>query len=330
MANSASLGLLAALTGALVCGCAPVIRPQVPATPPRGALEIDDEELSECLRRRGADRVVAPASPSPGPERSLDELPVELRRVVRAAGVESLLATLIHAAPEPASEDPLALELQLVMQLSSLEIQVASLLFETQCHGAQMDAVLRELDRRQRAKDVGLTVASILVGAVAATAGGIWELRTTNVEGPAALLIGGGVASAALGLAAFVPKQHAVVFPHPRNLLTPIVVGEDPERLYPAFVFAMLLAPDAEGTTIRDEILEDWRRLLASVPARRRELAEQLLYGEGGVYDEAMIDLREQMFDVLESHIHGIDQELELLYRFSARVVEVEPAATAD
>ena len=48
-----------------------------------------------------------------------------------------------------------------------------------------------------------------------------------------------------------------------------------------------------------------------------------MLFGDGGVYDRNLVDVRERMFDVLESHINAVDLELELLYRFSARLVEV-------
>jgi hypothetical protein len=78
------------------------------------------------------------------------------------------------------------------------------------------------------------------------------------------------------------------------------------------------------GPSIREDILEDWTWLIdEGVPDRQRVLAEAVLYGGGGVYDERLLDLREQMFDVLESHVNAIDQELDLLYRYSARLVEV-------
>jgi hypothetical protein len=304
----------------LALGCAPVST-TLPNTATPRAVRVDMEEMSECKRPREDQRFDAPLNRADESQADIAELPVELRRVATAAGLESLLATLVRGD----ASDPVATKLQLVLRLSSLEIQVASLVFEAQCTGARMDATLRELDRRRNARDVGLTVSSILVGALVGTAGGIWELRTGEYQGPLALAIGGGVASAALGLATFVPDQRAVLFTHERNLLTPIVSGEDPDGLYPSFVFRMLSMPNAEGgPSIREQILADWKRLLdEGLPDRQRVLAEAVLYGEGGVYDERLLDLREQMFDVLESHINAIDQELNLLYRYSARLAEV-------
>jgi hypothetical protein len=315
---------------ACACACAPVIRPTLPREALRGAVRVDPEETKECLRLGG--RYDLPLDgPVEDPELAgfLTEVPPEVRRVAQGAGVEPLLAALLRAAGSEEDGDPGAMKLELVMRLSSLEIQVASLLFEADCVGDQMEAALYELERRQRAREVGLTVSSILVGAVAATAGGIWELRSSGGNGPATLLIGGGVASAALGLSAFVPERRAVVFPHERNLLAPIVDGEDPEGLYPTFVFRMLTLPGLrDGTTMRDEILEDWRRILDNeVKPEHQALAEGVLYGAGGIYDERLVDVREQMFDVLESHVNAVDRELELLYRYSARLVEVNAPA---
>jgi hypothetical protein len=305
------LGLLAA--------CAPVIQPALPREAPRGALRMDAEELAECSQPRGLEPPDDPEPLDPALVQRLSELPADVRRVARAAGIDGLLAQWSYAT----SHDDRAadeLKLELVMRMSSLEIQVATLLFETQCFGAQMDATVLELRQRQRSREVGLAVSSILVGAVAATAGGIWDLRAEGPVGPASLVIGGGVASASLGIAAFVPQRRAVLFPHPRNLLTPIMRGEDPDGIYPRFVFRMLLAPAADGgASVRDEILEDWRRIVAQTfPLERRALAESVLYGRGGVYDADLLDAREQMFDALEAHVSMVNHDLDTLYRYTA------------
>jgi hypothetical protein len=326
MAKSASVGPTLLFLAAIACGCSPVRRHESSRPTPPRALVIDEDELSKCLSPRARNEVTpGPAPETPKPAPMLAELPPELRRVVAAARVEPLLAALLQPDPSDGS-DPVAIKMQLVMQVSSLEIAVSSLLFETACHGAQMDAMLRELDRRKQMRDVGLTVSSILVGMITSTAGGIWEAEAGDEgAGPAALLIGGGVASATLGLAVFIPDRRAVVFRHQPNLLAPIVHGEDPEHLYPSFVFRMLLSPNDAGTTIRDEILAEWEQLLdENVSARDRALAEALLHGDGGIYDQRLLEVRERMFDALESHIHAIDQELELLYRYSARAFDLD------
>jgi hypothetical protein len=303
--------------------CRPVMQPTLPSEPMRRAIHIDVEEQSKCLRvgssegvERRPDSAAAPMPPG---------VPVEIQHVARAAGVEAELGVLLGTMPDT-TRDRVEIKLHLITRLSTLEIQLASLLFEVQCLGAQMDATLRELDNRQRKREIGLTVSSILVGAVTSAVGGVWEIQTDTGEGPAVLVISGGVASATLGLVAFTAGRHAVVYPHELNLLTPIATGEDPDGIYPRFVFWMLTTPPSPGApSLRDHILLDWRRILdEGVAPRDRALAESLLYGPGGVYDVDLLDVREQMFDVLDSHIAGIDLQLELLYGFSARLVEAE------
>lgn len=307
------------LSFGLALGCAPVST-MVPRNASARAVHVDMEEMSECVRPPDDPRFdTLPVSDQPDrPDRPAIELPVELRRVVMAAGLELLIAALVRGD----AADPVATKLQLVLRLSSLEIEVSSLVFEAQCTGARMDAALRELDRHKTSRDVGLTVASVLVGAVAGTVGGIWELRTDESHGPLTLGIVGGAASATLALSTFAPQYRPVVFLHEHNLLTPILTGEDPFELYPKFVFRMLLMPSEGGPSIRDEILEDWQHLLdEGLPSSQRAIGEVVLYGDGGLYDERLLSLREQMFDVLESHINAIARELGLLYRYSARLV---------
>src|SRR5262245_51739727 len=128
----------------LALGCAPMSTSVPRKVTPR-AVRVDSEEISQCNRMPYDRRFDAPLDPViPGDVNAdLPDMPAELRRVVMAAGLEPLLVALTRGA----ATDLVAAKLQLVLQLSSLEIQVATLVFETQCTGAQMDAALRELDR---------------------------------------------------------------------------------------------------------------------------------------------------------------------------------------
>lgn len=309
---------LASAALALAAACGPVYRPGLPPEPPRGAVWIDASELGECERRFNRPAPWADeAAQDPALASILADVPKEVRRVVRAAGLERLLAEYMDTAALERPDAPLALRVQMITRLSALEIEVASLLFETQCVGNQMEAAMRELDAHQRRREVGLTVTSILLGASAAAIGGIWDLTGPESRGPATLGIVGGISSAGLGIAAFSRERRAVVFPHQHNILAPIVDGADPTGLYPAFVFRLLMSPPPDGgSTPREEILEDWQKILRDVPAAHRPLAESVLYGGGGLYDAGLVSVRERMYDVLESHLNAVDSDLELLYRF--------------
>jgi hypothetical protein len=125
----------------------------------------------------------------------------------------------------------------------SVILGFGSLLFEADCTGDQMEAALLELDRRAGKQELALTIASIAVGALVGVAAGVWDLSGTESRGPAALGITGGAGTAVLGIAALTPKRGRVVFAHDRNLFLPILDGEDPERLYPPFVFSLMSSP---------------------------------------------------------------------------------------
>jgi hypothetical protein len=315
----------------LASGCA-LFSPVVPARLPRSTVAIDAGETADCqrpsARRSGvADLAVEGPLVDGALAQELTDVPEEVRRTARAAGLEPLLARLIHArkvAPDDRSVELVAMRLQVVMRISTLEIELDSLLFEAECTGNQMETVLNELDRRQRKQELTLTIASIAVAALAGLGAGLWDLRGDSVRGPAALGIAGGMATAVLGGAAFVPARGRVVFPHPRNLFGPILTGADPEQLYPAFVFRMLATANGPGdSTPRHELLRDWQGIIDdSIPEPRRELARQVLYGAGGVYDGDLVDVRERMYDALESQLNAFDRDLELLYRFFGRVLE--------
>jgi hypothetical protein len=328
---------ICALVVVVACmpGCAPIVSTSVPSEPPRGAVVVDPEETRHCLRvavgsRRGDRDWPAVAVEDPVLAAHLDEVPPTVRRSARAAGLEPLLAQLLRARDEPADDDRdtalVSMRLQAMMRLSSLEIELSASLFEADCVGDQMEAVLRELDRRGRRQEIGLAVASVLVGAAAGIGAGIWDLQG-GTTGPVAFGITGGAVSAGLGVVAFVPPRGRVVFAHERNLLAPIAAGEDPRHLYPSFAFEMLTtAREPGGLTPRDEIVAAWRKLVAAlVREDRRAQAEAVLFGRGGTYDGDLVHLREQMFDVLESHLNAIERDLEELYAYFGSVIAQAP-----
>jgi hypothetical protein len=211
------------------------------------------------------------------------------------------------------------------MRISSFEIQLSSLTFEVGCMGRQMDAVLLELDRLEQRQQLWLTISSLVVGAAAGVGAGVWELSDPDA-GPGPLVLGvvGGSLSAGLGIAGFIPRRGGVIYRHERNPLAPMASGTDPDSIYPPFVFHLLTEPRASGQpTPRDELLEEWRRILDdAIPARDRKQAEAILYGEGGMYDRNLIEAREKMLDALESELDGSERDLELLYRYLAHVLE--------
>lgn len=300
--------------------CAPTISTRPPSRPARNSLEIEAAETRHCLRlATGFEGEAAVFGPQPTPIGET-RIPAAILRTAVAADLQHVLQALVSDATP--GERSVEKRIELFTRLSSIEIQLGALLFEADCVGDQMEAAIEELDGRQSKQQLGLAAASIILGAAAGIGGGVYEIRGHAPIGIPVIGIVGGVAAAGLGIGAFAPARTPVTYRHPRNLLRPILDGEDPQGLYPEFVFRMLITPSSDGeTSPRDALLADWRRILDDVPEKHRAVAEQVLYGDGGVYDRDLVAVREQMFDALESHLHSIERDLELLYRYADRVI---------
>ncbi|MBX3183146.1 MAG: hypothetical protein KIT72_04750 [Polyangiaceae bacterium] len=310
--------LLAALL-TVACGA-----PSPPNTPlPTGGLR---ERGRDCLRY-----TVQVASPyhqelgDPVDDPRLDEMPPEARRSARAAGLESLILALLEIKHGRETSDTRRIDLQqkLFVQLMSFETQLQSLLTEVDC----TDDVIEDLSARLRSqeddRELKLTLASIGVAAAATIVGGVWEIADSNSLGPPIVATVGGVGSAGLGVAALIPTQHTIAYHHPHNLLAPIASGEDEARLYPTFVRRLLDTPIAPGKpSPRDELLATFERQIADAyPPSERVRVRELLYGSGAVYDQRLINLREAMYDALESKLAAFARELELLNRYLVRLI---------
>lgn len=271
--------------------------------------------------------VRAPAPDFEGAALPLDGVPPDARRTVRAAELEALVAATLeeaHRSGRSPSVQFLATRQDLGMRLISLETQLSAVIFEAECTGELIEAMTFDLERRAKARELLLAVSSLVVGAAAAAASGIWDLAQSGSLGPAVLGLTGGVTGAALGGAAFVRRTERMRFEHPRNLLTPIVRGDDTDQLYPSFVFRLLTLPSADtGPSPRERLLREWDELIAdAVPSQGRAAANVLLYGTGGAYDQDLLALRERLYDALESHLNALARDLELLDRYLVRVLE--------
>lgn len=308
------------------------IRTDVPSKASARTVRIDEGETLDCQRptERFPRAVLALDGELGDPTLTaeLDGVPAEIRRTARAVGLEPQLARLLQAHREGHDErsvEMVALRLQVVMRISAVEIDVDSLLFEADCTGNQLDEALRELHEREAKRVLAFTIASIAVGAAAGVATGVIDAKGgTPAEAVGGLGISGGVATAGLGVGALVPQRGRVIYPHARNLFTPIVTGEDPQSLFPAYVFRMLRAPVGDGgRTPREELLEDWDEIIDdAIPERERVIARDVLFGDGGVYDTKLIAVRERMYDALESQLNAFDRDLEQLYAYFGKVLQ--------
>ncbi|MDB4990126.1 MAG: hypothetical protein JWN04_5304, partial [Myxococcaceae bacterium] len=267
----------------------------------------------------------------------LAQVPREVRRVTEATGLEPLLAeTLREQArhPDSLSFDMLDQRQQISSLRGSLESQLASVLFEIDCTGDTLEDLVHEFDRAEHVRELKLTIASLVTGAVAGVVAGVWDASDREGNGPPITAAIGAGATASLGVAAFLPRPRPVYFEHLRNVLSPIVQGDDPSHIYPTFVFRLLTLPMIDGSaTPAQELGQLWRKLLdQAMPHHGRAQAEALLFGKGGTYAKTLLEVRATMLDQLESRVGALYRDLELLERYLTRVTAREaliPAAAA-
>lgn len=307
------LGML----GLLGAGCSSAVGAS------RGAPEraATNERDRTCMRY--AIRVAGPyhqdlADPVDDPR--LEIMPKEARRTARAGGLEPLILAALEAEKTGQSHAIalLTLRQELFMRLVSLGTQLESVLSEIECTDDVVEELAAELEARERKRELRWTLASIVVGAGAATWAGAWELAQDASPGGPTVGVAGGIASAGLGLFALLPRTHTMRYTHAHNLLTFIVRGEDPERAYPTFVRRLFEAPGHDGArTPREELYEEFEtKLAATYPESERAEVRRILYGAGGTYDQRMIGLRESLYDALEAKLSTFARELELLTRY--------------
>jgi hypothetical protein len=261
----------------------------------------------------------------------LAPLPPEARRTARAAGLEPLLVALLRASAAERGEgtqdsaEPTArpnvpastLYQELTLRLLAFDAQLSALAFETQCTRQRVAQLIDELDSQENKRQLGLATGSLITGAGTGIAAGAVDLASVSERLPIYIALFGGVVTAALGAASLMVPERPIGLEHRRNMLRPIFRGEDPEHLYPSFVFRMLTAKyEGDATTPRDSMLADFESAIEEhVDARAIPESIEVMFGDGGVYPRELLEARVDLLHILESSVHGVARDVELFHR---------------
>lgn len=255
----------------------------------------------------------------------LDQIPRQIRRTVLAAGLEPVLARMLRdrRTGEESERSILVRRQAIAMQLAALSAQLDASVYAADCLGDNAETVRAKIDADAKAREIRLTIISLIIGAAAAVGAGVWELVDDNTKGSPAIQLAGGAAAGGVGVAAFVERPTPIVLRHPRNLLAPVYYGEDPEKILPTFVMRMLTLPTPAGPTPRDALLARFNAILEeAVPEADRPRAAALIFGAGGVYTPGLLHARERMLDEVESALAAFARDLELLQRWLGRAFD--------
>lgn len=267
----------------------------------------------------------------------LERLPADVRRTAVAAGIEPLLARVLRQRERGRSLELIGLRQELDARVASLGPQLLAMEFEAECNIALLQRTLGQYDDDESERQLVLAITSLVASAGFGLAAAVWDVANEHTDmpavpdGPLATAIVGVVPTTVLAAAALSPAPREVSISHEHNLLGPIARGDDPDLLYPTFVFRLLTAPMAGGaSTPRDELLGRWNELIAdAAPSGERVRVRALLFGEGGIYDRELTELRQHLYEELEATLDSLARHIDLLSRTLVTALSIHEAESA-
>ncbi|HSC56057.1 MAG TPA: hypothetical protein VLC51_02575 [Nitrospira sp.] len=289
-------------------GCA-IILPSTPqaTTPERSCAPLNPTRF-HADDDRSTDRV--------GADLPFSAPSLEVARVMNAVPLLTEL-TALERAGETHSVAFMELRQSLTDRLLLTLFEVSSLTAELVCERDRADQVADRMDEVDGSLVKQLTLASIVIGGVAAVvSGGIGLAGGSDVANNAATLAGGVVASLFGGTALFAASKQQ--FTHERNLLGELWQDPPQSSVFSPAIWRFLGEHRGGGTrTIREEILQAWRQQgrLGEPGSSGAEQRSALVFGKGGMYTSTDLRARASMLETLEAHVNLLAEELEVFLR---------------
>ncbi len=327
-------------------GCASTLRAGRPDPIPDESFLVSETASDRCMH--GVPGPNSPyREPLPGAEEDparrayVEALDPTVRRTAVAAGLEPLLAHVLEVRARGADpHDPalLSMHLELAQRIASLETQLTAIEFECDCVRNLLYVELGEYEESETDRQLAYTIVSLVVGAATSLTAAVWDLANSSTttpvaeEAPLVIGIGGALAGTGLGAAVLVRQPREVTYVHEHNLLEPVLDGQDPDLLYPTFVFRMLTMPSVGGgPSPRDRLVATWEDELGEAVSRdRRPLASEIVFRDGGVYDPSLLSAHQSMLQELGAELDAMARDIDLLARAVALALEMDFDATDD
>jgi len=215
----------------------------------------------------------------------------------------------------------LELRQQLTDRILLAAFEVSSGVAEVVCERDRADQVAHRLDEIDTSRIRGLTLASIVLGGVAAIVSGGIGLAGGATTASDAVEVAGGVFSTMFGVTALFTKSKQE-FTHDRNVLSELWNDPPTSPLFSPSIWRFLHRPHKEGKTPREELVAAWRHegRLGKPGSTHEEKRIVLLLGQGGSYHSTELHARASMLEELEATIQLMHQELELFVREIAKL----------
>ena len=169
----------------------------------------------------------------------------------------------------------------------------------------QISSYLADINKKRNTK---LTVGAILAGSVSTIA----PVFVTGKTPQNAILISSGVISAGLGLLTLNAGGKKVRLMHFRNLLEDIWFAPEKSTIYPPAIWYVLNEPRLSNTRqLSKAQVVKARWLKFELNNSIDSSMENLLFRNGGIYNQDNLDLRVTMLNELQSAIRSINQNLQ-------------------
>jgi hypothetical protein len=241
---------------------------------------------------------------------------LDVARIMNAIPLLTELAALERAG-DTRSVAFMELRQSLTDRLLLTMFEVSSLTPELVCERDRADQVADRMDEVDASLVKRLTLASIVIGGVAAVvSGGIGLAGGSDAANNAATLAGGVVASVFGGSALFAASKQQ--FTHERNLLGELWQDSHQSSVFSPTIWRFLQERRTDGSrSIREEILQAWRQQgrLGEPGSSAEEARRTLVLGKGGMYTSTDLRARASMLETLEAHVQLLSEELEVFLR---------------
>jgi hypothetical protein len=250
----------------------------------------------------------------------------ESLRVAETVGVLPLLNDLADmSASRPFNVLDILVRRQLLTDRTQLALlEIASTTAEIICERDRADQLADRIDEVDGARVKQLTIASIVVGGVAAIVTGGIGLAGGVSTGADASTVGGGLLSSWLGVSALF-VQSEVELHHDRNILRELWEDPNEPQIFSPIIWRYLhRSADPDRESPRDEVLNAWRQKgrLGEQGTEDEKERRQLFFSPGGRYASPELRARASMLETLEASLRLMHEELEVLIREVSEVTE--------
>jgi hypothetical protein len=202
-------------------------------------------------------------------------------------------------------------------RLMLVSTEVASMSAELDCEGERAAQIADFLTEKENRKVKVFTALSITVGAITGAITTVLQTQNGSVAAQEIIGIGGGLASAGLGLSTLFSNR-SIVYHHPRNLLTDIWNDGEKTSVYPPAVWHMLKEESFSGTgktSVCQHIRERWQHygMLGDTTSKDFVKVQALFFGEGGRYSQDQLRIRASMLNQVQAEVRLMTQDLHIL-----------------